>query len=366
MLQAAEFAVTIAKVPVHAPPARHMVRVVSVRDRETSQHPKLRFDQIEPRRFGWRPHRLDAKPPQQGEECRMVVDVAQFRGEYGRAVELATSNLAALPTEWIYEYFGANAPPSVNDRCWLVVSLAQLGRFAEAAEHVAEAIRLAEPTQHATTVGLTYRAAGMLHLIKGDWAQARSLSEHGFAVFKTGNVAIQLPSALAASAWALAQLGEANEALNQIGLAEQVIARFATTGIVGHLAWSYQALGRAALRLGRLDEARRLADRAVEFSPRHPGFAAYAMHLLGDIATHPERFDADSGMARYREALTLAEPRGMRPVVAHCHLGLGVLCGRIDKRDRAREHFTTARKMYREMDMRFWLERVRAESKALT
>jgi DNA-binding SARP family transcriptional activator len=289
-----------------------------------------------------------------------------FRGEYGRAVELATSNLAVLPAEWIYEYFGANAPPSVNDRCWLVVSLAQLGRFAEAAEHVAEAIRLAEPTQHATTVGLTYRAAGMLHLIKGDWAQARSLSEHGFAVFKTGNVAIQLPSALAASAWALAQLGEANEALNQIGLAEQVIARFATTGIVGHLAWSYQALGRAALRLGRLDEARRLADRAVEFSPRHPGFAAYAMHLLGDIATHPERFDADSGMARYREALTLAEPRGMRPVVAHCHLGLGVLYRRIDKRDRASEHFTTARKMYREMDMRFWLEKVQAESKALT
>ena len=73
---------------------------------------------------------------------------------------------------------------------------------------------------------------------------------------------------------ALAQLGEADEALRQIRLAEQVIERFATTRIVGHLAWSYQALGRAALLLGRSDEARRLGDRAVEFSPHHPGFAA--------------------------------------------------------------------------------------------
>jgi hypothetical protein len=78
MLKPAEFAVTIAQVPVYAAPPRHMIRVVGVRDRETSQHPKLRLDQIEPRRFGGRPHRLDAQPPQQGEERRVVVDVAQI------------------------------------------------------------------------------------------------------------------------------------------------------------------------------------------------------------------------------------------------------------------------------------------------
>src|SRR5262249_60588403 len=135
------------------------------------------------------------------------------RGAYGRVWGSANANLAARPAEWVAEYFGATAPPAVADRCWLVLSLVQLGRFTEAAEHAAEAIRLAEPTEHATTVGLAYRAAGRLHLDKGDWAKARSLSEHGFAVFRTGNVAIQLPSALAASAWALAQLGEASEAL---------------------------------------------------------------------------------------------------------------------------------------------------------
>ena len=285
-----------------------------------------------------------------------------FRGDYQRVVELATDNLAALPAEWVYEDFGANAPPAVRDRCWLVLSLIQLGRFAEAAEHAAEAIRLAEPTQHATTVGLAQRASGMLHLIKGEWATARKLSEHGFTVFKSGNVAIQLPSALAASAWASSQLGEATEAANQILLGEQVIEQFATTGIVAHLAWSYHALGRANLLIGRVDEARRLAARAVDFSPRHPGFAAHALHLLGDIATHPDKLDAEKGEAHYRESLALAEPRGMRPLVAHCHFGLGALYRRTGKREQAREHFSVAETMYGEMDMRFWLEQVRTKA----
>ena len=108
-------------------------------------------------------------------------------------VELATDNLAALPADWVYEYFGIAAPASVFDRVWLVMSLAQLGRFAEAAEHEAEAIRLAEPTHHAFTVGLAHLAAGTLHLLKGDWAKARSLIEHGIAVVRTGNVVLLLP-----------------------------------------------------------------------------------------------------------------------------------------------------------------------------
>ena len=245
------------------------------------------------------------------------------------------------------------------------MSLAQLGRFAEAAEYEAEAIRLAEPTQHAFTVGLAHCAAGTLHLLKGDWAKARSLIEHGIAVLRTGNVVLLLPRAVASSAWVLAQLGEASEALNRLREGEQLLERQAARGIVGHRGWAYHSLGRACLLLGRLDEARRLGDRAVESSPRHPGFAAHALHLLGDIATHPDRFDAESGEAHYRQALALAEPRGMRPLVAHCHLGLGKLYRRTGKREQAREHLTTATTMYREMDMRFWLEQAEAEWRAL-
>ena len=105
-----------------------------------------------------------------------------YRGEYTRVVELATDNLAALPLDWVYEFFGSSQPPSVNDRFRLLVSLAHLGRFAEAAVHEADAIRLAGPTRHAYTVGLAYHAAGTLHLVKGDWATAHALIERQIAV----------------------------------------------------------------------------------------------------------------------------------------------------------------------------------------
>ena len=102
------------------------------------------------------------------------LEQAQYlRAEYERVVELATGNLAAMPADWIYEYFGWPRPPSIFDRYWLVMSLAELGRFAEAAEHEAEAIRLTradEPSVHRRH-GLY--AAGWLHLFRGDWAKAR-------------------------------------------------------------------------------------------------------------------------------------------------------------------------------------------------
>ena len=283
-----------------------------------------------------------------------------LRGEYEQVVELATDNLAALPAEWVHEYVGLPVPASVYDRCWLVLSLAQLGRFAEAAEFEAEAIQLAEPTQRAFAVSMAHYASGTLHLLKGDWAKARSLIEQWIAVVRAGNVVLHLPWAVASSAWVLAQLGEASEALSRLQEGEQLLEHHAARGIVGYRGWAYHALGRASLLLGRLDEAQRLGDRALESSPSHPGFAAHALHLLGDIVTHPDRFDAESGEAHYRKALALAEPRGMRPLVAHCHLGLGKLLQLTGKRDQAGEHLTTATTMYREMDMQFWLEQVDA------
>jgi hypothetical protein len=55
----------------------------------------------------------------------------------------------------------------------------------------------------------------------------------------------------------------------------------------------------------------------------------------------------------------------MHPEVAHCHLGLGKLYRRTGKRQEAQEHLTTATTMYREMDMRFWLEQAEAEMRGL-
>lgn len=99
----------------------------------------------------------------------------------------------------------------------------------------------------------------------------------------------------------------------------------------------------------------------MKSSARQPGFAAHAIHLLGEVATHPNQFDAESGEAHYRRALAFAQPRRMRPLVAHCHLGLSKLYRRTGKQEQAQKHVATATMMYRDMGMTYWFDKAEAE-----
>ena len=55
----------------------------------------------------------------------------------------------------------------------------------------------------------------------------------------------------------------------------------------------------------------------------------------------------------------------MRPLIAHCHLGLGKLYARTGTREQATEPLGVAAAMYRDMDMPFWLGQALAELVAL-
>ena len=157
----------------------------------------------------------------------LLVQVHHAAGHYDRVIELATGNLAALPADWVHETFGLGGPPAVWDRGCLILSLAERGRFAEAAGYEAEMIRLAEPTQHAFTISMALFAASVFHILKGDWAQALSRIERWVAVARTGKFSFHLSWGVAASAWPMAQVGEANEALNRIMEAEPLLERLA-------------------------------------------------------------------------------------------------------------------------------------------
>ena len=50
----------------------------------------------------------------------------------------------------------------------------------------------------------------------------------------------------------------------------------------------------------------------------------------------------------------------MRPLVAHCHLGLGRLYSQTGQREQARAELSAAIALYRAMDMTFWLPQAEA------
>ena len=50
----------------------------------------------------------------------------------------------------------------------------------------------------------------------------------------------------------------------------------------------------------------------------------------------------------------------MRPLQAHCHHGLGTLYAKTGQQEQARAALSTAIKMYRTMEMTFWLPQAEA------
>jgi len=121
-----------------------------------------------------------------------------------------------------------------------------------------------------------------------------------------------------------------------------------------------KGLGEVCLLAGLIDEARGHAARALGLT-RELGqrlYEAYALRLLGQtLATE----DAAGAEESYRSALVLAEEIGLRPLIAHRHLGLGKLYRHKGQHVQTREHLTTGSAMYRGMDMRFWLEKAETE-----
>ena len=118
------------------------------------------------------------------------------------------------------------------------------------------------------------------------------------------------------------------------------------------LAWLSE-VGRLA---GRGEEAGQHAcqalDRARQLKAR--GNEALALPQLGVVQAHADPPDTEPAEVHYPQALALAEALGMRPLVAHGHLGLGRLYAQTGRWEPARAALTTAIALDRARDMPFW------------
>ena len=69
---------------------------------------------------------------------------------------------------------------------------------------------------------------------------------------------------------------------------------------------------------------------------------------------------AEPAEANYAESLGLAQELGMRPLQAHCHLGLGQIHAQAKEPAKARSELLAAVELYRVMSMPFWLSKAEA------
>jgi tetratricopeptide (TPR) repeat protein len=122
------------------------------------------------------------------------------------------------------------------------------------------------------------------------------------------------------------------------------------------------SLGEARMLAGHPAEAQNLAEQALVLAREHQerGHEAYALRLLGDLAAQCDSPACEPAVAYYQQALTLADELGMRPLMAHCHHGLGRLYCQTGRSEQARTALSASIDLYRAMGMTFWLPRAAA------
>jgi tetratricopeptide (TPR) repeat protein len=280
------------------------------------------------------------------------------QGDYQRAIDCFGQTVAALDGGRHRERFGQVMLPAVFARAYLALCHADLGRFAAGRRVGEEGRQIAEAVAHPPSLMVAGWGLGLLALRQGDLRTALPQLEQAMDICHDTDLPIWFARMAAALVAAYALGGRIAEAVPLLTRAmEQTTATESVSQALCRL-----SLGEAELLAGRLAEAHALTEQTLALARERQerGNQAYALRLLGEIAARGESPEREPAEASYRQALALAEELGMRPLQAHCHRDLGMLYAATGQREQARTDLSTAIKMYRDMEMTFWVPQTEA------
>ena len=278
-------------------------------------------------------------------------------GRVREAVEEFTAGLSLFePVRGYGEEPGLVFPIYVSLNAWRAEAYAALGDFQQATVSAEEALRVAIDIRHPTSLTVAYRHLGYVHGLRGQMQTAVPFLERALAIGREHDLFLATIWASSHLAYALVLLGERERGLaclteaiqRSSGITTPRWHHYGTVTANTYLAAGCHEEARTEIRLGLAAATERHAW------GRQATWRRLEAELLGPR-------DPPGARAHLEEALALAMELGLRPEVAHCHLGLGNVHHRTGQREQAKQHLATATRMYREMGMTYWLERARTE-----
>jgi DNA-binding winged helix-turn-helix (wHTH) protein/tetratricopeptide (TPR) repeat protein len=281
------------------------------------------------------------------------------QGDYRRAIACLTQTVASLDGVRRHERFGHSILPAVASRAYLTACHAELGTFAEGRALGDAGLQIAEAVEHAASIAFASWGTGLLALRQGDLPRALSQLERALSICQDADLPFYF-------SWVAAALGAAYTLSGRVAdarpLLTQAMEQTTAMGVGLLQGLCGLSLGAAQLVAGCIDEARTQTEHVLVLARERQerGVEAWALRLLGAIASHSAHPQVEAARTVLQQALTLAETLGMRPLQAHCHCDLGLLYATTGQRQQARLALGTAMALYRSMDMAFWLPETEA------
>ena len=277
-------------------------------------------------------------------------------GEYQTGVRHADQSLAlfaTLPFETLQSpalVFGHAISKMFSAWC-----RAETGEFAQGKAHGEAALREAEERQDRYMIAVAGLHVGDIYHRQGDLAHAERLLRRSMEMIESGDISQVFPYIVARLGLMRVLLQSSDDGLPLI----QQAVRLAVDDNSWEMAPAMTMLGEAYLVRGRLEEAQQWVTRAQEVAVarRERGHEAWAFWVLGEITNARYPDDPTRSSPHYAQALAIAAALGMRPLEARCHLALATKRRGADPHT-VQQHLSSAVTMFREMDMRAWLQKV--------
>jgi tetratricopeptide (TPR) repeat protein len=282
-----------------------------------------------------------------------------WMGEYKRHAELHRKVAQTLSGAAAFETHGLAGVPSVLARSGLAWGLAEIGEFEEAEAWGQEGIEIAEQVKNVFSSTWVYACLALAYLRSGKLDQAIELLQKTLALIRDAKVKTWFSFSAGSLGHAHLLMGRPDLALPILDEAvkPQNLNVSAVSSIypITELAEAYRLDGQIERATERAEEALAIFRRTGE-----RGFGAWALYTMAKIQASQGTGQMEQAIHSYHQAIDQAAELKMRPLLAHCHLGLGQLYlgnGRIEE---ARAEIEAAVDLYRSMDMGFWLPHAEA------
>jgi class 3 adenylate cyclase/tetratricopeptide (TPR) repeat protein len=277
-----------------------------------------------------------------------------FTGQYERQVKLHQEMAERLSGSAVFERHGLAGLPSVLAHGMLSWGLAELGKFEEAEERGLQGVQIAEQGNNLFSTTWAYASVGLAFLLHGKLDRSTKMLEKAFALCREANVLSAFSFTAGSFGHAQSLLGHPDHALPMLW--EAVMPQKVSFSVTPS-AYPLTALAEAYRVKGDTKKAIQNAEEALSISRQNGerGFGAWALYYMAKIQSDGGPEQIDQALQSYRQAKEEAIELRMRPLLAHCHMGLGEAYIKTGFNEEARSELLAAIELYRCMDMNFWL-----------